>query len=172
VVSLALRRGFEPWLSKQQLADTALAVHSDYGPAFRAMILFAAYVGLRPGELFALERTDVREDEVKIRQNLDGTGQLKLPKNGKQRLVILPPPTRQALHDLVARVDAPWLSSRATAEASRRAACSTTGTRCARRSAARGWTSTSCGTSERAYAATVTALPLRDVRSQMGGRAT
>lgn len=55
----------------QALADVALAVHGDYGPTFRAMILFAGYVGLRPGELFALERTDVRGDEVTIRRNLD-----------------------------------------------------------------------------------------------------
>ena len=73
------------------------------------MILFAAYVGLRPGELFALERSDVRSDEVTIRQNLDGTGQLKLPKNGKQRVVILPPPAREVLLDVVPHVDVPWL---------------------------------------------------------------
>jgi integrase len=91
------------------LADVALAVHGDYGRTFRAMILFAGYVGLRPGELFALERTDVRGDEVTIRQNLDGTGALKLPKNGKQRVVILPPPAREALLGLPARLDVPWL---------------------------------------------------------------
>ena len=39
-----------------ELAETALDVHGEFGPTFRAMILFAAYVGLRPGELFALER--------------------------------------------------------------------------------------------------------------------
>jgi integrase len=38
----------------QRLADAAPAVHGPYGPTFRATILFAAYVGLRPGELFAL----------------------------------------------------------------------------------------------------------------------
>ena len=41
------------------LADCALRAHGQFGPAFRAMILFAAYVGLRPGELYALERSDV-----------------------------------------------------------------------------------------------------------------
>jgi integrase len=92
-----------------QLADVALAVLGDYGPTFRAMILFAGYVGLRPGELFALERGDVRHDEVSIRQNLDGTGALKLPKNGKSRVVTLPPPARAALLDVPPRLDAPWL---------------------------------------------------------------
>jgi integrase len=38
------------------------------------MILFAAYVGLRPGETFALERSDIVGDEVVIRRSLDGTG--------------------------------------------------------------------------------------------------
>lgn len=93
----------------QQLGEVAIAVHGEYGLTFRAMILFAAYVGLRPGQLFALERCDVRADEVTIRRNLDGTGQLKLPKNGKQRVVILPPPARQALLNVVPRVDVPWL---------------------------------------------------------------
>src|SRR5215204_6115747 len=34
-----------------ELGETALRVLGDYGPTFRAMILFAGYVGLRPGEL-------------------------------------------------------------------------------------------------------------------------
>ncbi len=93
----------------QTLAGHALAVHEDYGLTFRAIVLFAAYVGLRPGELCALQRSDVGHDEVVIRRNLDGTGQLKLPKNGKERVVILPPPARDALLDLAPRVDVPWL---------------------------------------------------------------
>ncbi len=92
-----------------QLADCALDCLGSFGPAFRAMILFAAYVGLRPGELYALERRDVGQDEVFIRQNLDGTGQIKMPKNGQARTVILPPPAREALVDVPARLDVPWL---------------------------------------------------------------
>lgn len=93
----------------QVLACKALDVHAEYGPTFRAMILFAGYVGLRPGELFALERSDVGADEVVIRHSLDGTGKLKKPKNGRERVVILPPPARQALADVVPRLDVPWL---------------------------------------------------------------
>jgi integrase len=93
----------------QRLAGYACAVHGDYGPTYRAMVIFAAYVGLRPGELFALHRADIGRDEVAIRRNLDGTGQLKLPKNGKERVVIMPPPARDALLDVVPRVDVPWL---------------------------------------------------------------
>ena len=73
------------------------------------MILFAGYVGLRPGELFALERADVGRDEVAIRRNLDGTGRLKLPKNNRERVVILPPPAREALRDVPPRLDVSWL---------------------------------------------------------------
>ena len=60
-----------------ELGNTALRVLGEYGPTFRAMILFAGYVGLRPGELFALERGDLGDDEVQIRRNLDGTGEVK-----------------------------------------------------------------------------------------------
>jgi integrase len=97
----------EPEVMK--LADCALTAHGTFGPTFRAMILFAAYVGLRPGELFALERGDIRADEVVIRQSLDKTGQIKKPKNGKERMAILPPLARDALGDVPAWPDVPWL---------------------------------------------------------------
>ena len=80
-----------------ELGEKAVDVHGEFGPTFRAMVVFAAYVGLRPGELYALERADVGRDEVTIRQNLDGTGTIKAPKNGRERVVILPPPAREAL---------------------------------------------------------------------------
>jgi integrase len=91
------------------LADCALESLGQFGSIFRVMIVFAAYVGLRPGELFALERRDVGHDEVQIRQNLDGTGQIKAPKNNLSRTVVLPPPAREALADVPARLDVPWL---------------------------------------------------------------
>jgi integrase len=37
------------------------------------------------------------------------TGQIKVPKNNQTRTVILPPPAREALVDVPARLDAPWL---------------------------------------------------------------
>lgn len=93
----------------QRLADAALDAHGTFGPSFRAVVLFAAYVGLRPGELCALERQDVRDDEVVIRQSLDGTGAIKSTKNGKERVVILPPAARDALRHVPAWADVPWL---------------------------------------------------------------
>ena len=91
------------------LAETSLRVGGGFGPTFRAMILFSAYVGLRPGEMFALERGDVGRDEVRIRRSLDGTGTIKAPKNGQERVVVLPPPARDALAEVPARLDVPWL---------------------------------------------------------------
>ena len=91
-----------------ELGSKALDVHGEFGPTFRAMVVFAAYVGLRPGELFALERSDIGRDEVAIRQNLDGTGTIKAPKNGRERIVVLPPPAREALADVPVRLDLAW----------------------------------------------------------------
>ena len=92
-----------------ELASCALGAHGAFGPSFRAVILFAAYVGLRPGELCALECGDIRGDEVMIRRSLDGTGAIKATKNGKERVVILPPVAREALNDVAAWPDVPWL---------------------------------------------------------------
>jgi integrase len=94
-----------------ELAKCALQVHGGYGPTFRAMIVFAAYVGIRPGELFALEHGDVdlEKSEVRVRRNLDATGQMKAPKSGRQRTVILPPPAREALLSMPRRVDSPHI---------------------------------------------------------------
>ena len=58
-----------------------------------------------------------------IRRNLDGTGQLKLPKNGKPRVVILPPPARDALLDVPPRIDTSWLFVTSAGGSSARAAC-------------------------------------------------
>jgi integrase len=91
-----------------ELGEKALEVHGEFGHSFRAIVIFAAYVGLRPGELCALERADIGRDEVTIRRNLDGTGTIKAPKNGRERIVVLPPPAREALAYVPARLDVPW----------------------------------------------------------------
>lgn len=89
------------------LADKAVDVFGpDFGPTYRAQILFSAFVGLRPGELFALLRTDLLlNHEVRgqampsvwIKRNLDTTGGIKAPKNGHARRVILPSIAAEAL---------------------------------------------------------------------------
>jgi len=94
------------------LADRALqALDLDMASVMRAMILVAGYCGPRPGELFALGWSDVRADELDIRGSIDATGQMKAPKNGKPRTIVLPPKPRQALAELPRRVDVPWVFS-------------------------------------------------------------
>lgn len=90
-----------------ELADSALTSCDGYGSTFRACILFAAYVGLRPGELFTLKRADVdfAAGEVRIKTSLGSTGEVTLPKNGKPRTVILPPPAAEALRSMPRRSD-------------------------------------------------------------------
>ena len=87
------------------LADTALLPAmemGEYGPIYRAMVLFAGYVGLRPGELFALERTDLRGDHCTIERSLSSTGEVGPTKTGKTRTVVVPPPATAALEQVPA----------------------------------------------------------------------
>ena len=87
------------------LADTAhdlyLTRRPEYqffAPMIRALILTAAYTGIRPGELFGLEWADVDFDNEELqierrvwRNNID------LPKTGRKRPVIVPEPALRAL---------------------------------------------------------------------------
>lgn len=56
-------------------------------------LLFLGYVGCRPGELCCIRRADrdVAGARVTIRWSLDGQGGEKLPKNGRPRVVTVPP---------------------------------------------------------------------------------
>jgi len=93
-----------------ELADTALrALSPESGPIVRTTILFAAYVGLRPAEMFRLKRTDLEGDEVVIRRSLGSTGEVTLPKNGKTRRVIVPPEARQALREMPTTAGSPYV---------------------------------------------------------------
>lgn len=82
------------------LADTALLEKcelGEFGHHYRAMILFAGYVGLRPGELFALRRDDVQGQLCTIQRALSSTGEIGPTKNGRARTVIVPPAAQDAL---------------------------------------------------------------------------
>jgi integrase len=63
-----------------------------YGPEMRAMIQFAAWTGIRQGELFALQWADVGDRSVRVCRSRKLDGSLGLPKNGKAREVPLLPP--------------------------------------------------------------------------------
>jgi integrase len=64
----------------------------------RALVTFAAYSGMRPGELFALEWPDIDFDAMRIdvRRRLY-RGRVDLPKSNKPRRIALTPPARDAL---------------------------------------------------------------------------
>jgi integrase len=80
------------------------AALGDYAPQMRALLVFAAYSGVRPGELFALEWTDVDFDtmRVDVRRRLY-RGRVDLPKSNKVRRIALTPPARDALLGLPSR---------------------------------------------------------------------
>jgi integrase len=82
------------------LADVALHPRmelGEYGREYRAQVLFSGYVGLRPGELFALRREDISGQLCTIERSLSRTGEVTPPKNGKTRTVTIPPPAQDAL---------------------------------------------------------------------------
>lgn len=98
----------------ERLKECAIAEHGDYGYAFAAMIEFAAWTGMRPGEIFALERADVdfRRGEIHVRRNLDGAGVVQAyTKNGRQRRIVLPEvdSLRSALARMPERIDTPLM---------------------------------------------------------------
>jgi integrase len=82
----------------------ACSALGDYAPRMRAMLTFAAYSGMRPGELFALtwDDVDVADQVVHVRQRLYRGG-LDLPKSNEVRTIALTPPARDALLTLPER---------------------------------------------------------------------
>ena len=89
------------------MAALAQDVHGDYGFEVAAIILTLGFVGLRPGELCALRTEDLRlnEMELAVRRSLDSTGRIKLPKNGKERIVTVPPAAADVLSRMPISLD-------------------------------------------------------------------
>lgn len=76
----------------------ACQVHGHYAPMMRALIRFAAYSAMRPGELFELRWSDIDHERMRIvvgRRVYRGT--VDLPKSGKSREIALTPPARDAI---------------------------------------------------------------------------
>lgn len=93
------------------LASVARDTHGDYGDEMAAIILFAAYTGVRPGELAALKWADLdpANRQAVISRALDGQGGEKTPKNGLARQIILPPRALEALGMVARRTDSPYV---------------------------------------------------------------
>jgi integrase len=83
-----------PTMDEYRALLDACTVLGGYGPEFKAMMQFAAWTGVRQGELFALQWDAVDEDEITVRQSRKLDGTLGLPKNGEVRTIPLLPPAR------------------------------------------------------------------------------
>jgi integrase len=67
----------------------------------RALILFAAHTGMRPGELFALRWSDLEFEAMPIHvRRRFYKGRLGPPKNGQERTIVLTPHARAVLEEL------------------------------------------------------------------------
>lgn len=81
----------------ERLLDGCSAL-GDYAGQMRALIVFGAYTGMRPGELFALEWTDIdlTTNRIDVQRRVY-KGAIDLPKSNKARRIALTPPARDVL---------------------------------------------------------------------------
>jgi len=81
----------------------ATRVHGDYAPQMAAFILTGALTGMRPGELYELRWGDVNleRNRVTVSRRIYN-GVVDVPKNGRTKIVALPPRARDALFELAA----------------------------------------------------------------------
>lgn len=75
-----------------------------YAPEFRAMIQFAAWTGVRAGELQGLHWEDVGSESIEVKRARRRDGTHGPPKNGKARTIAFLPPAR-VLEDVPRRPD-------------------------------------------------------------------
>lgn len=89
------------------LCETALRAHpGPFGQTMAALIRFAAFTGIRPGELFALEHSDLnaRDGTVTVRRAADSHARVvTTPKNGRPRVIVYPEEAQRAV-DRAARL--------------------------------------------------------------------
>lgn len=88
-------------VTKEELArliEVAQESHGVVGEQLGAMVTIAAFVGCRPGELFALSLDDITGSDVRISLQVSSKARkMTTPKNGKARQVIFPPQAQEAL---------------------------------------------------------------------------
>lgn len=83
-----------PTLEEYRACLDACMVLGGYGPEFRSLVQFAAWTGLRAGELQALTWDDIDGETVTVRKARKRDGSEGTPKNGKSRKVTIPPPAQ------------------------------------------------------------------------------
>jgi integrase len=76
----------------------ACDVLGDYAPQMRALVVFAAYTGMRPGELYELRWSDIdlARNRITVSRRLY-RGAVDTPKSNKPKTIALPPPARDVL---------------------------------------------------------------------------
>jgi integrase len=72
----------------------ATSVLGGYGPEFRALIQFAAWTGMRAGELQGLQWEDLGSETIWVRRARKRDGTSGPPKNGAAREIAFLPPAR------------------------------------------------------------------------------
>lgn len=103
-----------PSIEEYRALLDACGVLGGYGPEFRAMIQFAAWTGVRAGELHAMQWDDVDGEYLWVRRARKTDGSIGKPKNGRERKVVLLPPA-QVLDGVPRRPD-PFLFHTARGE--------------------------------------------------------
>ena len=86
----------------EHLAESARRIHTGLmADMMPELIRFAAYSGLRQGELVALKHADLQGDEIHVQRQLNkNTGKIELPKGGKKRRIAFLPQARAAYERL------------------------------------------------------------------------
>jgi integrase len=157
----------------ERLAEYAVEVWSgEVALTIRALILMAAFVGMRPAELYGLRWSDIdiRADEVHVeRQYSASTRRFELPKNGRTRTSVLTAPAKAGLIAMPRPVDSDAMVFRG-----KKGGVLTgrtqhyTGIQSAAASASPQWTSMTCVTSAVRGCSTTSELPAQDVAHQLG----
>ena len=93
--------------------DALAAAATRESAALRGLVLFLAYTGVRVGEAFALEWTDVDFEAMRVRvERRVYRGTLDLPKSNRPREIALTPPARDALLPIRAQEGLVFTSNR------------------------------------------------------------
>jgi len=91
------------WLTAadvERLAQCARDVHAanGYGDTLAGLLIFAAYTGLRPGELYALRHDYLGAGTLELKRAADSrTRSITPPKNGRGRTIVYPAKAREAV---------------------------------------------------------------------------
>jgi integrase len=91
------RRDITP-LTPEQVGELADAARRLHGQTIASFVTFTAYTGMRVGEVFALQWTDIdfTRNRIKVNRRVY-RGELALPKSNRRREIVLPPPARDVL---------------------------------------------------------------------------